>query len=142
MSLSFKVEQSGLDIKILADRFEVKILQPLILALAEVAERVMREKAPRRTGRLASSIYKTVGGLEAAIGPRAPYAIFVEMGARPHEILPVHARALRFEVGGRVFFAMRVSHPGARPKPFVRETAQIIRDEADEVFENVWRSMR
>lgn len=139
MSLSLKVEQSGLDIKILADWLGGRVLQPLITALAERAEDLMRERAPRRTGRLASSIRREVGAVEAVIGPRAPYAIHIEYGTRPHEIRPVNSRALRFEIGGQLVFAVRVQHPGTRPNPFLRETAEIVGREAEEVFNGVWK---
>lgn len=47
----------------------------------------------------------------------APYAGFVAEGTRPHQIVPVSAKALRFEVGGDVVFAARVNHPGTAPNP-------------------------
>lgn len=101
----------------------------------------MRLLAPRRTGRLAASISKTVSGFEATIGPKAPHAIYVEYGVRPHEIRPVQAHALRFEIEGEVIFAMRVSHPGTRPQPFIRETAQMIPSQIPETWERVWEEV-
>ncbi|MCL6437218.1 MAG: hypothetical protein K6T51_01295 [Rubrobacteraceae bacterium] len=44
---------------------------------------------------------------------RAPQALFLEEGTRPHEILPRRARALRwYGPDGAPIFARRVSHPG------------------------------
>jgi HK97 gp10 family phage protein len=120
---------------------ERKVLEPYIAALAERAEELMRERAPRRTGRLTSSIHREAGRLEATVGPRAPYAIYVEYGTRPHVIRPVHARALRFEAGGHIVFAAWVQHPGTRPQSFIRQTAETVRGEAGRVFERVWREV-
>lgn len=44
---------------------------------------------------------------------RAPQALFLEEGTRPHEIVPRRARALRwYGPDGAPIFARRVSHPG------------------------------
>lgn len=139
MSLSIKVEQRGVDLQILADKLGGRVLQPLITSLAERGEALMREKAPRRTGRLMGSIHREVRSLEAVIGPRAPYAIYVEFGTRPHEIRPIHARALRFEAEGHIIFAAWVQHPGTRPQPFIREAAENLSGEIGGVFRRMWR---
>ena len=141
MSLNLTVEGGGLDLIALSQGMERKVLEPYISALAGRAEELMREGAPRRTGRLTSSIHREAGRLEAAVGPRAPYAIYVEYGTRPHVIRPVHARALRFEAGGHIVFAAWVQHPGTRPQPFIRKTAETVRGEAGRVFERVWREV-
>lgn len=111
----------------------------MITRLADRAEQIMREKAPARTGALRASIQKEVGEKEAVIGPTVPYAVYVEFGTRPHEIRPVHARALRFEAAGEVVFAARVQHPGTRPQPFIRETADQISREIPEVYESIFK---
>jgi len=46
------------------------------------------------------------------------YGHFVRGGTRPHVIRPYRAKALRFEVGGRVVFAQQVNHPGTKPNPY------------------------
>lgn len=48
------------------------------------------------------------------------YAKALEYGSRPHEILPVRAKFLRFVVDGRVVFARKVNHPGNRPFRYMR----------------------
>lgn len=82
-----------------------------------------------RTGYLKSTIsadkvtrvgpWELSGGVSAG----APYAGFVHEGTRPHVIRPRRARALRFEIGGRVVFAQRVNHPGYRGNAFLRNAA-------------------
>ncbi|MDE1673865.1 HK97 gp10 family phage protein [Nocardia gipuzkoensis] len=53
----------------------------------------------------------------------ARHARWVHDGTRAHEIRPLNAKALRFEVGGRVVFARRVWHPGYAGNPFLRDAA-------------------
>jgi hypothetical protein len=54
-----------------------------------------------------------------AVDRSAPYGAMQEGGTRPHEIVPVRARALRFVSGGQTVFARRVQHPGFPPHPFM-----------------------
>lgn len=85
-----------------------------------------RQDVPVRTGNLG----RTIGeGRIGVAGPRtvtgsahatAHYAAPVHEGARPHIIRPRTAKALRFEIGGRVVFAAMVRHPGMRGRPFLR----------------------
>jgi len=62
------------------------------------------------------------GGILHAPGVRYIYPVVA--GQRPHEILPgtrtPGARALRLGEGR---FAARVSHPGARPQPYLDQAA-------------------
>lgn len=48
----------------------------------------------------------------AGAGAGLDYARPLEFGSRPHEILPVRAKFLRFEVDGHVVYARKVNHPG------------------------------
>lgn len=136
--IKISVEHSGLDIQVFAENLDEKLIRPLIERLADRAEKLMREKAPARTGVLRASVTKEVREKEAVVGPTAPYAVYVLKGTRPHEIHPVYTKALRFEVAGRVVFAMRVQHPGTRPQPFIRETADQIVSELPGIYESVF----
>jgi hypothetical protein len=102
----------------------------------------MLRTAPRRTGRLARSI-RIVQGLDyVRVGPIVPYAVFVEYGTRPHEILPRHAQALRFEVEGKIIFAKRVWHPGFKGTFFIHHALQAaktrIRELAMSIFSQLY----
>ena len=134
--IDIKVEVSGLDIK--AFRLE-KPIEELVKKTADFAEKTMKEKAPKRTGRLRGSIRKKVGRLEAEIGPSAPYAIYIEYGTRPHIIRPVRARALRFEVDGEVVFTRLIRHPGTKPQRFIRETAEELQNQISRFASEVFR---
>lgn len=84
-----------------------------------------RQIAPERTGNLKRLIkadpVRRVGpwALASGVSSLARYSAPVHEGARPHVIRPRVARALRFEINGRVVFARRVNHPGNRPNPFL-----------------------
>lgn len=76
-----------------------------------------------RTGRLRSGItahFISSDGRSVTweILSPAPYSMYVEAGTRPHIIRAKNAKALRFEIGGRVVFAKQVRHPGTQPYPF------------------------
>jgi len=82
-----------------------------------------------RTGHLRGSgmmeVHATATGVEGTVGYRAVYARPLEEGSRPYTIRPRRAKALRF-LGrdGRLVFARSVQHPGLRPRPFLRPSAE------------------
>lgn len=103
---------------------------------------------PRRTGRLFSSIQGDVAAgdeIQGTVGTNVEYAPFVEFGTGPHDIAPVHALALHFEIGGRSVFAARVHHPGTKAEPYLgpaleRSKPSIIgffRDAAQKVIDHL-----
>ena len=68
-----------------------------------------------KTGALFQSLFNRPipNGREIGHDPyRAPHAIFVQLGTRPHEIRPKNKKALRWSGGGKFFFAGKVNHPG------------------------------
>jgi hypothetical protein len=112
--------------------------------LAESGE-ILREEilrtAPRRTGRLAESV-RIIQGLDyVRVGPTVPYAVFVEYGTRPHEILPRHAKALRFEAEGKTIFAKRVWHPGFQPRFFMFHALQAAEPRIRELAMSIFKTL-
>lgn len=100
----------------------------------------MYSLTPVKTGELRASLFgKVVNRRRIEIGATAPHAVFVEYETRPHEIRPVRASVLRFEVGGRVIYTKRVMHPGTRAQPFVRPAAKLIRSLIPELM---WREIK
>jgi hypothetical protein len=68
-----------------------------------------------KTGALVQSLFNRAipNGREVGHDPqRAPHAIFVQLGTRPHEIRPKNKTALRWAAGGKFVFAGKVKHPG------------------------------
>jgi hypothetical protein len=105
------------------------------LAVAAVAEQ--KRLVPRKTGNLGRSIgIGRVTATSAETIATANYAAAVELGTRPHVIVPRRRKVLRFapagsgtlsgrpRKGGGVVFARRVQHPGTRPQPFMVPGAQ------------------
>jgi len=91
-----------------------------------------KRKVRRKTGNLGRSIHAgaIVGGTSATIEASAVYAAPIEFGARPHVIVPVHARVLAWGGARRLTgslrkgasptnFARKVNHPGNRAYPFL-----------------------
>lgn len=56
-------------------------------------------------------------------GQRAPHAIYVQFGTRPHVIRPKRKKALRWTAGGRFVFAGKVNHPGYRGDAYLLAAA-------------------
>ena len=135
MSIRIEVSQRGLDLSGFAGKIADQVLPGLVKAAVEYGYAVMSAKAPVRSGRLLGSIKKHAYGLEGSIGPTVPYAVYVEYGTAPHEIRPVFASVLAFQVEGRTVFTPLVHHPGTRPNPFVRTTRDDIVKKIPELWE-------
>ena len=133
------VQRLGIKIEALPDGLRRKLRRLVSDKLADYAVKTMKEKAPKRTGKLRKSIRKVRRGFEAYVFPTVPYAIFVEYGTRPHLIRPVRAQALRFETRtGKIVFTRLVRHPGTKPRPFIRETAEEVRRRLPVFWREVW----
>ena len=73
-------------------------------------------------GKLKSSFYmqyKSQWNPVVVVGNRAPYALYVHEGTKPHTIRPKKSKALRFVYNGRVVYAHKVNHPGQKGQPFL-----------------------
>lgn len=57
---------------------------------------------------------------------RAPHAVFIQFGTRPHEIRPKDKKALRWVgAGGKFVFAGKVNHPGYRGDAYLINAATL-----------------
>jgi hypothetical protein len=139
--ISVEVSTSGLEFDEVMQKLSGPLRQKLIEKLADVAYVSAFFGAPWRTGRLAGSLVKEVGDGEASIQALAPYAVYVVNGAAPHEIRPVNARVLAFEVGGKMVFTAIVQHPGTKPNPFMQRAVEDARSKAEELFAELWLEM-
>jgi len=133
--IDVKVVTSGLKLEALNVKEAAK---RLVGDLADYAEKTLREEAPERTRALKRSIQARVSSFTAEVGSGVPYAVYVEAGTRPHVITPVRAGALRFESGGEVVFTRLVHHPGTKPNPFVRRTAEKTARKVPSTWRSVW----
>lgn len=74
---------------------------------------------PKDTGLLQQSIKPSVVqvgalGVSAVIGTPLSYALPVEFGAKPHDILPKNGKALHFMMRGIPITVKKVHHPGSK----------------------------
>lgn len=60
-----------------------------------------------------------VGDLTGVVESQASYSIYVELGTRPHIIVPVNKRVLANKRTGQIFGKL-VRHPGTAPNPFFK----------------------
>ena len=98
--------------------------KPVINKLSQVAYDSAQKGAGRHvvTGALFQSLYNRpiTGGREVGHDPnRAPHAVFVNFGTRPHQIRPKNKKALRWASGNGFIFAKLVNHPGYRGDPYM-----------------------
>ena len=81
-----------------------------------------RRYCPVDTGALKDSIEHHLENgdliVSATGSDERSYAYFVEMGARPHVILPKQKKALYWD--GAPHPVRKVNHPGNKPEPFLR----------------------
>jgi hypothetical protein len=117
------------------------LYQRFLAESGEILRDEMQRTAPRRTGRLAESIRIVQGSDYVRVSPTVPYATFVEHGTRPHEILPRHAQALRFEIEGKTIFARRVWHPGFEPRFFMFHALQAAQPRIRELAMSIFKTL-
>ena len=139
--ISVEVSTRGLEFEEVMQHLSGPLQQKLIEKLTDLAFTSAVHGAPRRTGRLAQSIVKEFSEGEARIATLATYAMYVICGTAPHEIRPVNARVLAFEVAGKMVFAPLVRHPGTKPNPFMQKAVETARGKVDETFAQLWLEM-
>jgi HK97 gp10 family phage protein len=110
----------------LPNTLETKVMRAALHAGAEVYLAEVRNNIPVASGKLRDTARITMpGGQKVAeavvrVGSKAVnYAQMVEFGTRPHMIYAKPGHALR--IGGAE--VQSVSHPGARPRPYMRLAA-------------------
>lgn len=97
-----------------------------------------------RTGRLKRSISPSAGADSRSryeqqgdasyyyVGTNVSYGAAWEYGAKACDIVPVKAKALRFEINGQVFFRKRVHKPAQAARPFLAPALQEMRPMIEE----------
>lgn len=98
----------------------------------------IREESPVKTGRLAGSWQLTpLGPLSYGIGSDVVYRFGPP--TPPHEIRPVHAKALHFFVDGDEVFCKVVHHPGTagwyQENPYVDRAIERVYERLEEFAE-------
>lgn len=100
-----------------------------LAGLADTAYRTARSEADThtQTGALVQSLSLKPEGADVWIvghdRARAPHALFVHWGTRPHDIRPKERKALRWVSGNGFLFAKIVHHPGYKGDPYLETAA-------------------
>jgi hypothetical protein len=110
--------------------------QALAQTVVQVEDYVRAEAGKhQKTGALNSSIFKhrnADGSWDVGHDlKRAPHALFVVWGTKPHLIRPKNKKMLRWASGGAFHFAKVVHHPGNKPDNWVARAATL----APQMFE-------
>ena len=139
--ISFEVNTEGLEFDAVAEKLSGKLKNKLIEKLLDMAYAAAFWGAPWKTGYLAGSIVKEMEEGEAYLKAMANYAVYVEKGTAPHEIRPVNASVLAFEVNGKMVFSSLVNHPGTKPNPFMQRAVEAAREKVEEIFAELWTEL-
>lgn len=124
------VQVHGIDIVVnqlqkMPPALETRVIREMSQIVYDQAQR--GADAHTKTGALFRSTYNRAipGGREVGHDPKkAPHAVFVHWGTRPHVIRPKYRKALRFQPGGGQFvFAKFVNHPGYKGDPWLVRAA-------------------
>lgn len=122
-----------------------------------LAVQATRDEAPKRDWTLHDSIKSRTTPKGFSVFATAPHTPFVVLGTKPHEIRPVHAKALRFfpsatglieHAGGgplrmlqaaalQPVFAKKVMHPGTKPNPFFKRAKHKVKDTLKQLAKDI-----
>jgi hypothetical protein len=110
------------DLKAMPKKVEDRVIQNM----SQIAYDSVQRGAGRhfKTGALFQSIYNRAVTNGRSVGhdpSRAPHALFVVFGTRPHVITPNKKKALRWVGPGGFVFAKKVNHPGYRGDDYMSE---------------------
>lgn len=95
------------------------VTYPVLAAVSKDIADDAGRRAPRDTGDLAGSyIWRRSAKLTIRIGSHLKYGTYMELGTRPHVIVPRIKKALFWD--GRIGPKARVYHPGTAPRPHLR----------------------
>jgi hypothetical protein len=136
--ITVSVDTSGLQAKVdeLRGPVKARVMDRFFKRMAIHGEALMKLNAPvrkqsygphpNRGGGLRASIDSTIRPDGATIQPHKDYAVFVEMGTRPHTITG-NPWLVFYTANGRVM-THSVSHPGTAPNRFAKRTRDMLQD--------------
>jgi len=102
---------------------EEEVVHPHLVDTAHEIADAYKSYVRKVTGALHSEV-RVEDSKPVRVVSAAPHAIYVELGTEPHVIEPKNAKALRFEIDGKVVFARRVFHPGTEAQYAMRAAYQ------------------
>jgi hypothetical protein len=127
MSITIRIPDNATTLEEIR-RLPANLERTAILRMSQVAFDAMQDGAARHSkkGDLFASIYNRAipKGREVGHDPqRAPHALFVVFGTKPHVIRPKTKKALRWVSGNGFAFAGKVNHPGYRGDNYLQRAA-------------------
>ena len=104
-------------------------------AIAEGIQQDIQDAAPKKTGKMASSIKVEFTDPLTLHVSASVIAAYQEYGTKPHVIRPVKSEFLVFKTkDGRWVKTKKVNHPGTPPRPFIRPVInQVFKDLGDKL---------
>lgn len=117
--------------------------EDILKELTSFAYNKTKEKASKHnvTGKMERSVFHRFKNGEGLVGvdlQKAPYALFVHFGTKPHTIEPKEKRALRFTSSSAKFiFSRKVNHPGYKGDLFLHESLQETMKHIDKIADNI-----
>ena len=127
--MAIQIRVNGVDaakgqLRSLPEAIEASVIRQMAQIAYDSAER--GADAHTKTGAMRQSLFARAIPKGREVGhdlQRAPHALFVQFGTRPHVIEPSKRKALRWASGGQFFFSKRVNHPGYRGDAYLARAA-------------------
>ena len=127
--MAIQIRVNGIDaakgqLRSLPEAIEASVIRQMAQIAYDSAER--GADAHTKTGAMRQSLFARAIPKGREVGHdlrRAPHALFVQFGTRPHVITPSKKKALRWPSGGAFAFAKRVNHPGYRGDAYLARAA-------------------
>ena len=127
--MAIQIRVNGVDaakgqLRSLPEAIEASVIRQMAQIAYDSAER--GADAHTKTGAMRQSLFARAIPKGREVGhdlQRAPHALFVQFGTRPHVITPSKKKALRWPAGGAFVFAKRVNHPGYRGDAYLARAA-------------------
>ena len=127
--MAIQIRVNGIDaakgqLRSLPEAIEASVIRQMAQIAYDSAER--GADAHTKTGAMRQSLFARAIPKGREVGhdlQRAPHALFVQFGTRPHVITPSKKKALRWPSGGAFAFAKRVNHPGYRGDAYLVRAA-------------------
>ena len=127
--MAIQIRVNGIDtakgqLRSLPEKIEASVIRQMAQIAYDSAER--GADAHTKTGAMRQSLFARAIPKGREVGhdlQRAPHALFVQFGTRPHVITPSKKKALRWPSGGAFAFAKRVNHPGDRGDAYLARAA-------------------
>lgn len=135
--MEFSVQITGLSELVAKLQQAPDIVAPIIqralsASQAILAKYTVKGVVPWRTGFLVQSFRADLTPFMLRWFPTASYAPFVELGTRPHTIVPRNAKALYWP--GADHPVRKVNHPGSKPNQFMERIIANAQGDIDAMF--------